>query len=151
MHSEDLPKKLKQLRKAKKLTQVALAQALNIEQSTYSGYERGRHFPGPDMLARIAEFYDIDLGILMTLSSQDSEPRHKKNAYHYPPKDERSYRHLSASELSGYLSYATADHNKQRLKGLTEKEVTLLYCFDRLSKRDQDDFIEFLKIRISRK
>lgn len=45
---------LKNLRKARTLTQADLARLLQISQQTYSKYESGRLIPPPDLQARIA-------------------------------------------------------------------------------------------------
>ena len=156
MSTNQLPHILKQLRDSKGLTQEALAQSLNIVQSTYSGYEKGYHFPGPDMLQRIAAFYGIEFDVLMKMAfpdfGKDAKNGKKKasSSFKYDSlfQGEHTDTQKVAAELSQYLEYSSAPENKQRLHGLTDKEITLLYCFDQLSKRDQDDFIAFMKIRM---
>ena len=50
---------LQQLRKAKKLTQLGMAESLGVDVATISGWERGKHQPTP----AIRERYAAALGI----------------------------------------------------------------------------------------
>ncbi|MCI8735285.1 MAG: helix-turn-helix transcriptional regulator [Clostridia bacterium] len=53
--------KLKELRKAEKITQQQLADALNISRVNYTRYETGAVRPDYETLVIIADFYDISL------------------------------------------------------------------------------------------
>lgn len=59
-----LAKRLKDLRIAKKLSQIQVAEALNLAQSTYSAYECG-HNPGIEILAMLAKYYDTSVDYLL--------------------------------------------------------------------------------------
>lgn len=52
------------IRKQKNLTQTQIARLLNIEQSTYSGYETGKSKPDIETLKKIADFYDVSIDYL---------------------------------------------------------------------------------------
>jgi len=52
------PERLKQLRKAKGLTQVTLAETLGVSKGTVAMWETGKRMPGFDMLARLSELFD---------------------------------------------------------------------------------------------
>lgn len=52
---------LKELRKAKKLTQEQLAEQLNVSGRTVSRWETGSNMPDIGMLVEIAEFYDVSI------------------------------------------------------------------------------------------
>ena len=53
---------IRELRKAKKLTQAEFAKALGIGVSTVGGYESGRIAPGEAVVAKIREVYGEDIG-----------------------------------------------------------------------------------------
>lgn len=59
--NDDLGKKLKALRKAKKLTQQELADKLDISRATISNYEVSRRSPHLSELKRFADFYGVGL------------------------------------------------------------------------------------------
>ena len=55
------PERLKQLRKERKekgLTQVTLAETLDVSKGTVAMWETGKRMPGFDMLARLSELFD---------------------------------------------------------------------------------------------
>ena len=55
-----ISEKLKGLRKEKGFTQKELATAINVDVSTYSGYERGLHEPSYLTLAKIIHVLKVD-------------------------------------------------------------------------------------------
>lgn len=61
----DLPLKLKKLRKNNNLTQTELSELLFINQSTYANWEAGRRTPGIHHLIKLSELYDITLDKLL--------------------------------------------------------------------------------------
>lgn len=58
-------KRLKQLRVERNLTQMDLAEILNLRPTTISNYESGRNEPTYDKLKILAEYFDITLDYLM--------------------------------------------------------------------------------------
>ena len=58
-------KPLKKLRESHCLTQAELAKKLQISSSTIAMYERGARNPDPDMLVRIADFFDVTTDYLL--------------------------------------------------------------------------------------
>ncbi|MBR2042560.1 MAG: helix-turn-helix transcriptional regulator [Oscillospiraceae bacterium] len=50
---------LKTLRKKKRLTQRALADALHISQTSVSKYERGESEPDIEMLIKMSDFFEV--------------------------------------------------------------------------------------------
>ncbi|MCL2487930.1 MAG: helix-turn-helix domain-containing protein [Oscillospiraceae bacterium] len=56
-----LGKRIKQMRTAAGFSQTALAQKLNISQSTLSGYETGYSMPNYDTVEKIAEICEFDI------------------------------------------------------------------------------------------
>ncbi len=57
--------KLLELRKKQKLTQQDVAKLLNIQQSTYSGYENGAYEPTIQTLCHLAEIYHTTIDELV--------------------------------------------------------------------------------------
>lgn len=53
----DLPAKLRQLRQEKKVSQIAVARALNVSKSLYSGFEQGRCIPQPDTAEQLDKYF----------------------------------------------------------------------------------------------
>jgi transcriptional regulator with XRE-family HTH domain len=56
---------LRYLRKSRGLTQVQLADALNVSQSTVASWENGSRRPDLDILPQIAKFYGVSADILL--------------------------------------------------------------------------------------
>lgn len=57
--------KLKELRKHNKLTQQEVSEKLNIAQTTYAGYETGKHEPNIETLKKLAELYKISVDYII--------------------------------------------------------------------------------------
>ena len=83
---------LRELRIQKNMNQKQVALELNVTPQTYSNYERGKRFPGPDMLRRIAQYYQVSTDQLLItglhpqpadpLSSLTPEDQEMMRAYH---------------------------------------------------------------------
>ena len=63
--------KLKALRKAKRLTQQDVADAIGLQRSTISNYEIGRRSPSLHDLQRIAAYYGVSLDYFGIVSADD--------------------------------------------------------------------------------
>lgn len=57
--------RLKELRKAKRISQLRLATDLNTNQNTISRYETGEREPGIAELIRIADYFNVSLDYLL--------------------------------------------------------------------------------------
>ena len=57
--------KLKELRKLRKLKQQDIADALNIKRTSYGNYENGINRPTPEMLQKIAIFFNVSIDYLL--------------------------------------------------------------------------------------
>lgn len=57
--------RLKELRKAKGISQLKLAMELNTNQNTISRYETGEREPGICELIKIADFFNISIDYLL--------------------------------------------------------------------------------------
>lgn len=56
---------LKKLRKQKELSQKDLSKILGIAQTTYAGYETGKHEPDLKTLTKIADYYMVSIDYLI--------------------------------------------------------------------------------------
>ena len=52
---------LKRIRKEKKLTQLEVAKALDITVSAYGNYELGQRSPTPEMLIKLANYFNVSI------------------------------------------------------------------------------------------
>lgn len=59
-----LPKILRQLRNEKGLTQAQISEEIGIAQTTYAGYETGKHKPDITTLIKLADFHNTSLDII---------------------------------------------------------------------------------------
>ena len=57
--------RLKQLRKQKGLTQLALQMKTGIEQALISKYENGERVPPTETLLRLADFYNVSIDYIL--------------------------------------------------------------------------------------
>ncbi|MBR5278133.1 MAG: helix-turn-helix transcriptional regulator [Clostridia bacterium] len=57
--------RLKELRKSKKLTQVALQMQTGIEQALLSKFENGERTPPTETLFLLAEFYNVSIDYIL--------------------------------------------------------------------------------------
>lgn len=57
--------RLKEIRKAKGISQLKLAMALNTSQNTISRYETGEREPGLVELINIADYFDVSIDYLL--------------------------------------------------------------------------------------
>lgn len=61
----ELSNVLRQLRESRGIGQKELADALNYSTSTVSNYENGVHFPNPDTLCALADYYGVTTDYLL--------------------------------------------------------------------------------------
>ena len=60
-------KKIRELRKAQKLNQTEMAEALGVHLQTISRYERGELTPGPEVLSALAEKFGVDVNVWLKM------------------------------------------------------------------------------------
>lgn len=63
---------LKELRKAKKLTQEQVGEELNVSGRTVSRWETGRNMPDISLLAELAEFYEVSISEIIDGTRKNS-------------------------------------------------------------------------------
>lgn len=137
MNHSLLAKRLKELRKANSYTQEYVASYLNIIRQTYSHYETGRNTPSTEMLYKLATLYSIPVNDFLQLTIITDHDSYNEA----PPLS--PYVH----ELSQYLDFTTNPMNEKKLKYLNKKERELIYYFGMISPEDQEEIIEFIKIK----
>ena len=69
-------KRLRQLRMKKKMTQISLSTRTGLSQETISAYERSASKPSVEVLARLADFFDVSTDYL--IGRDDKEKRIEK-------------------------------------------------------------------------
>ena len=57
--------RLRELRKARGITQQKIAMDLNLSQNSVSRYETGEHEAGYDMLIRFADYYQVSIDYIL--------------------------------------------------------------------------------------
>ena len=57
--------RLKELRKSRKYTQIALQMETGIEQALLSKFENGERVPPTETLIRLADFYDVSIDYIL--------------------------------------------------------------------------------------
>ena len=62
---EIMKNNLKELRKSKGYTQIALQMKTGIEQALLSKFENGERVPPTETLLRLAEFYDVSIDYIL--------------------------------------------------------------------------------------
>ena len=60
--------RLKEIRKAKKISQVKLGMDLSMSQNTISRYETGKREPSIEDLKRIADYFGVSVDYLLGLT-----------------------------------------------------------------------------------
>ena len=73
-----LGRRIKELRKDKGLTQEKLAELINIETTSLSGIESGRHFPSLPTVEKISKFLDVEMKVLFDFQHLKSTNEMKK-------------------------------------------------------------------------
>lgn len=70
----DFGKVLKEERKKRKFTQTEIAKLLSVDQTTYSGYESGRHEPDFDKLRAICLVFGCSADSLLGIPTPPVDP-----------------------------------------------------------------------------
>ncbi len=71
-------KRLQELRMNRKLTQLELANILNVSRNTVSRYEIGNREPDYDTLNQLAELFEVSIDYLLGRTTDPSPPNMKK-------------------------------------------------------------------------
>lgn len=110
----DFKDRLKELRKAKGLSQVTLAERLGLSKSTVGAYETGDITPSVDALNLIADFFNVDMNYLL---GKEDQSRFFMDYDLYNVASELS----ADSKLFAVVEKASKDSNfRQRLLGIVK-------------------------------
>lgn len=132
---------LKDLRKSHGYQQEFVASHLNITRQTYSHYETGRITPPVNSLYNLAALYSIPVESFMDfLVTYNINSDFIKKTPSPLPKE-------PAEDLSVFMEYINAPENIKRFKALDRDKKMLLFYYEQLDKRDQDDVLTFLKVK----
>ena len=71
--------RIKDLREDSDVTQTRIARMINVAQTTYSDYEKGKIRIPIDIVIKLAEFYDVDMNYITGVSNiKQKFPKNKK-------------------------------------------------------------------------
>ena len=118
---------LKSLRKCNGYSQEFVASSLNIIRQTYSHYETGRIIPPVDSLYNLAMLYHISSDILLNYAMQDLSAKENNNKHFV--------------SISSTAPAAT----------ITAQDSELLNYYHQLDLRDQEDILDFVKLKANKK
>lgn len=62
---DDMENRLRELRKGKKMTQIALQMQTGIEQALLSKFENGERIPPTETLLKLADFYNVSIDYIL--------------------------------------------------------------------------------------
>ena len=113
------------LRKQMKLTQKDVADALQIERSTYAFYETGKTTPSLETLCKLSKVYGIPVDDLL--------------------KDKRVSTHLRLSSPDP-IPYQTRLDNPP--PGISRDEMALILSFRQLSPLQKEKFLDFFSTMV---
>ena len=137
MKNELLAKKLKELRKAHSYTQDDVAAALGVVRQTYSHYETGARTPNTEALYKLAGLYNISVEDLIQLTMYVDRDVH----FDAPAPTQ------SGKELTEFLMYSNDPIIQKKYSSFSYSEKEILYYFGKLDEHDQQELIEFAKIK----
>lgn len=69
LHSSNFAQNLKRLREENGISQIALANYLNVTRTSLSAWENGSHVPRLSKLARLSELLEVDVGEFFSIAS----------------------------------------------------------------------------------
>lgn len=122
MTDKALGEYLRVLRTHQGYSQEFVATNLNIIRQTYSHYETGRILPPLDTICALAELYKVPIDSLLNLAIQ-TDSKQKSNVLSESFNITQNQIHLST------------------------KETELVNYFRLLDKRDQEDILDYIKIK----
>lgn len=128
---------LKNLRKLNNYRQEFVASQIGVSRQAYSHYETGRVIPPNDVCYKIAHFYSISPELIIQCSLLDSEPDFCDLS-----------NSNSSTDLTLFLDYISDETNAKKLQHLTKSEKELLFYYNKLTQKDQNEIIEIMKIKL---
>lgn len=130
---------LKELRSSCRYSQEYVASHLNITRQTYSHYETGRITPTANSLYNLAKLYGISVeNFLELVVTYNINMDFAVKAQ--PPSE-------TDNDIAIFTDYINDPKNSKKFKHLNKRERMLLFYFIMLDIRDQDDILDFLKVK----
>lgn len=125
--------RLKELRKAKKVSSEQASSDLEISRPTLSAYEQGKSFPDMLILARIADYYDVSVDYLMSRSAEKEtgKPVVISNFpdLRLPQRDINTIASLSDGEKAGLSILINSAGFRDTLETITRSHMASLVKF----------------------
>ena len=121
---------LKSLRKCNGYSQEFVASSLIIIRQTYSHYETGRIIPPVDSLYNLAMLYHISSDVLLGYAMEDLSTK------------ENGSRHFTSISYAGFWFETTV---------ISPQDSELLNYYHQLDLRDQEDILDFIKLKANKK
>ena len=118
-----LNEKLKEIRNIRQITQRELAKMLKVSPSTIAMYETGQRAPDPEMLKRIAEYFNVSLDWLMgRINIIDSVvPSEYSRMHKLTKRDLNQYDDFTKQANAFFMNDEVADVDKEKLfRDMTE-------------------------------
>jgi len=140
MSERPLEKYLKELRKSYSYSQEYVASQLNITRQTYSHYETGRITPPIDSLYNLSRLYKVPLNSFLELSIN-----HQQDTEH--SMEESNGNKLENDDINEFLKHISIPENNKKFKFLKRQEKLVLYYYQLLDDRDQEDLLAFMKVK----
>lgn len=140
MSGKPLEKYLKELRKSYNYSQEYVASQLNITRQTYSHYETGRITPPIDSLYNLSRLYKVPLNSFLELSIH--HPQEEEHSMVESPKTRPE-----CDDINDFLKHISIPENSKKFKFLKRQEKLVLYYYQLLDDRDQEDILAFMKVK----
>ena len=134
-----LGKKLKYFRENCELSQQQVANALNVDRSTYTYYETGKTTPSASTLLKLSKIFNVPCAVFLESINQELKLNSRV-----------------ADVEGGYLS-EYADINKEvvtvddRIYGLSKEEKEIIACYRVLDADQLSELNAFMKELLNRK
>ena len=138
---KQLGKRLKFYRDNCELSQQQVANALNIERSTYTYYETGKTTPSASMLLKIAKVFNVPCSVFLECINQELEINSIVS-------DSQSDKNVLSIKR---INKTFASYEEEKIYNLSKKEKEILINYRALNKSKQERFDEVLQELISEK
>lgn len=110
---------LKKIREERKITQIKLSTDLGVSQELISRYEIGSTFPKPNMLIKLAQYFNCSVDYLLGLTDIPTPIKYLTNNYNNYKDYEflNKYNFLSNEDklhIDNYLSFLLSNYNNKK-------------------------------------
>lgn len=146
--------RMKELRKAKKVSSEQASSELEISRPTLSAYEQGKSFPDMLILSRIADYYNVSVDYLMSRSSEKEVGKPVVvgdfSDLRLPKKDINTIASLSDGEKAGLSILINSAEFRETLGTITRSHMASLvkyYYETRQKYRDLDSLRKLITPR----